>query len=72
MKCEKIARVKAARDARREARGTRYCESCEKEFTPTRTDAQFCCGACRQKAYRRSVTDNAGPPRRPNKKRNAP
>lgn len=28
------------------------CSTCGKTFTPTRRDARFCSGACRQKAYR--------------------
>ena len=30
------------------------CTTCERLFTPTRSDAQFCSSACRQKAYRKS------------------
>jgi len=27
-------------------------EDCGREFTPTRSDAAYCSGACRQRAYR--------------------
>lgn len=32
------------------------CPVCEKTFTPKRSDAKYCSNACRQKAYRNSVT----------------
>jgi predicted nucleic acid-binding Zn ribbon protein len=34
------------------------CAVCGKTFAPTRADAQYCSGACRQTAYRKRVTDN--------------
>ena len=42
----------------REARKDRVCKVCGKVFTPTRSDGVYCSNACRQKAYRKSVTDN--------------
>jgi hypothetical protein len=49
----------AAREKRAEVRGpSRSCKGCGNTFTPTRNDAQFCSGSCRQRAYRRRVTDN--------------
>ena len=42
----------------REARKDRVCKACGKVFTPTRSDGIYCSNACRQKAYRKSVTDN--------------
>ena len=42
----------------REARKDRVCKVCGKVFTPTRSDDVYCSNACRQKAYRKSVTDN--------------
>ena len=42
---------------RREARQDRICKVCGKVFTPTRSDGVYCSNACRQKAYRQSVTD---------------
>ena len=38
-------------------RKDRLCQTCGNTFTPKRSDAKFCCNACRQKAYRGSVTD---------------
>ena len=42
---------------RREARQDRVCKVCGKVFTPTRSDCVYCSNACRQRAYRQSVTD---------------
>ena len=42
----------------REARKDRVCKICSKVFTPTRSDGIYCSNACRQRAYRKSVTDN--------------
>ena len=44
---------------RKQERKDRICQTCGNPFTPKRSDAKFCCNACRQKAYRTSVTDNA-------------
>jgi hypothetical protein len=42
-----------ARQRRADARGpSRPCLACGEHFEPTRTDAHFCSGACRQKHYR--------------------
>jgi hypothetical protein len=47
------------RQARAEARGpSRPCAQCGEPFEPRRDDAQFCSPRCRQKAYRKRVTDN--------------
>lgn len=35
------------------------CKGCGKIFTPRRSDAVYCSNACRQRAYRQSVTDKA-------------
>ena len=43
---------------RKQERKDRICQTCGTTFTPKRSDAKFCCNACRQKAYRDSVTDN--------------
>ena len=43
---------------REQERKDRICQTCGNAFTPKRLDAKFCCNACRQKAYRESVTDN--------------
>ena len=44
---------------RKNARKDIICQTCGQPFTPKRSDAKFCCNACRQKAYRGSVTDAA-------------
>lgn len=41
---------------RHEARKDMVCPVCGKTFTPKRSDAKYCSNACRQKAYRNSVT----------------
>ena len=33
------------------------CKVCGKAFAPKRSDAVYCSNACRQRAYRQSVTD---------------
>ena len=43
---------------RAQERKDRTCQTCGTTFTPKRLDAKFCFNACRQKAYRNSVTDN--------------
>ena len=43
---------------RAQERKDRICQTCGNPFTPKRSDAKFCCNACRQKAYRDSVMDN--------------
>jgi hypothetical protein len=40
-----------------ETRGTRECQQCGETFEPARADAKFCSLACKQKHYRRRVTD---------------
>jgi endogenous inhibitor of DNA gyrase (YacG/DUF329 family) len=48
-----------ARQARAEARGpSRPCSECGEHFEPRRSDARFCSPRCKQKAYRKRVTDN--------------
>ena len=42
---------------REQERKDRICQTCGNAFTPKRSEAKFCCNACRQKAYRDSVTD---------------
>lgn len=38
----------------------KYCEWCERFFSPVRKDARFCSDACKQKAYRRRVDPEVG------------
>lgn len=56
--CESKAQARIARLHRAAARGGRTCQECHETFRPTRADAKFCGSACRQKSYRRRVTDN--------------
>ena len=35
------------------------CKVCGKAFAPKRSDAVYCSNACRQRAYRQSVTDKS-------------
>jgi hypothetical protein len=59
--CEMAARAASAKRHRSDARGTRQCATCGEMFEPSRIDARFCCGGCKQVAYRRrkavTVTD---------------
>lgn len=47
----------AQRKKRLRLRENTVCITCGKQFTPKRNDAKYCSNACRQKAYRKSVTD---------------
>lgn len=47
---------KHKREKRLEKRKDMVCKTCGKTFTPKRSDAVYCSNACRQKAYRQSVT----------------
>jgi hypothetical protein len=44
------------RERREEAR-QKFCPVCKRKFKATRRDGMFCCSACKQKAYRKRVTD---------------
>lgn len=68
--CARRAQAAAAKSRRAKARGTRQCQDCGKIFKPTRTDARFCSVACKQRAYRKRVTNNRCRPRRGRKSRN--
>ncbi len=52
---------KELKQRRLEQRRDTVCQTCGKTFTPKRADARFCSNACRQKAYRQSVTDKRVP-----------
>jgi hypothetical protein len=70
--CSTKAYAAAARKTRAEARGICRCVVCDQAFKPSRSDAEYCSGACRQKYYRRTrVTANARRRRRPPNSRNA-
>ena len=58
--CQHRAILAVARHKRSHARGTRECQECRQTFEPTRTDSKFCSVACKQRAYRKRVTDVAG------------
>ncbi len=45
----------------------KFCAACKNQFTPNRTDAKFCCAACRQRAHRNRVTDKGRLPENPDK-----
>ena len=49
---------KHKREKRLAMRKDTVCKTCGNTFTPKRFDAVYCSNACRQKAYRQSVTDN--------------
>ena len=57
-RCKARTAATAARHRRADIRGTRVCEECEESFEPARTDSRFCSVACKQRAYRRRVTNN--------------
>lgn len=57
--CGNIGNNKLQKYKRYFNRKDMVCPVCEKTFTPKRSDAKYCSNACRQKAYRDSVTDNA-------------
>jgi hypothetical protein len=48
---------KELKQRRLEQRKEKTCKGCGKTFTPKRSDAVYCSNACRQRAYRQSVTD---------------
>ena len=50
---------KELKQRRLEKRRDTVCKCCGKTFTPKRADAVYCSNACRQRAYRQSVTDKA-------------
>ena len=49
---------KHKREKRLAMRKDTVCKTCGNTFTPKRSGAVYCSNACRQKAYRQSVTDN--------------
>ena len=56
--CKPRQQQALVRQRRAEVRGaSRSCGCCGEPFEPARADAVFCSGVCRQKAYRRRVTD---------------
>ncbi len=57
--CAKKGFWKQKRERSLAQRKDMLCKTCGSSFTPKRSDAVYCCNACRQKAYRQSVTDNS-------------
>jgi predicted RNA-binding Zn-ribbon protein involved in translation (DUF1610 family) len=49
---DEAMRLRKWRALRRQSR-RQVCASCERLFVPNRSDAAFCCPACRQLSYRR-------------------
>ena len=47
------------REYRQMRRQDLVCQCCGEKFTPKRADAQYCSNSCRQKVYRKRVTDAA-------------
>jgi hypothetical protein len=54
---EKLARESLIQARANRVRSERQCDECGETFTPDRSDAKFCSVACKQKAYRKRVTD---------------
>lgn len=55
--CGRLGNYKHQLRHRLERRKDLVCAGCGKVFTPKRSDAKYCSNACRQRAYRQSVTD---------------
>ena len=55
-RCCSLGFWKHKREKRLEKRKDTVCKTCGNTFTPKRSDAVYCSNACRQKAYRQSVT----------------
>jgi hypothetical protein len=53
------AEYKRRRDRKLRYRPQRRCEVCGVEFKRTRADARYCSGTCRQRAFRKAVTDKS-------------
>jgi hypothetical protein len=52
IRCAHKQELARQRELRRQARANRPCQGCGQRFTGARSDARYCSGACRQKAYR--------------------
>jgi hypothetical protein len=68
--CGHKVRLAKQRRKRTDTRGTRECQECGETFEPARTNSRFCSAACKQRAYRKRVTDDATVLRRRRKSRN--
>ena len=57
--CGNQANNRRQREYRQMRRQDLVCQCCGEKFTPKRADARYCSSACRQKDYRKRVTDAA-------------
>ena len=57
--CGNQANNRRQREYRQIHRQDLVCQCCSEKFTPKRADARYCSNACRQKDYRKRVTDAA-------------
>ena len=57
--CGNQANNRRQREYRQIHRQDLVCQCCGEKFTPKRADARYCSNACRQKDYRKRVTDAA-------------
>ena len=55
--CGNQANNRRQREYRQMRRQDLVCQCCGEKFTPKRADARYCSNACRQKDYRKRVTD---------------
>ena len=57
--CGNQANNRRQREYRQMRRQDLVCQCCGEKFTPKRADARYCSNSCRQKVYRKRVTDAA-------------
>ena len=57
--CGNQANNRRQREYRQMRRQDLVCQCCGEKFTPERAGARYCSNACRQKDYRKRVTDAA-------------
>ena len=69
--CGNQANNRRQREYRQMRRQDLVCQCCGEKFTPKRAGACYCSNACRQKDYRKRVTDAASAPNEQLVKRNA-
>ena len=69
--CGNQANNRRQREYRQMRRQNLICQCCGEKFTPKRADARYCSNACRQKDYRKRVTDAASAQNEHLVKRNA-
>ena len=69
--CGNQANNRRQREYRQMRRQDLVCQCCGEKFTPKRTGARYCSNACRQKDYRKRVTDAASAQNEHLVKRNA-